>query len=72
MRAIVLQWKHKCAVVLTCNKGGDTQIYFDPNNKSPSDISQWKERRMIITSVEVGGKKTSIILADPLSHHGPF
>jgi hypothetical protein len=32
----VLQWKHKCAVALTCNKGCGTQIYFDPNNKSPS------------------------------------
>jgi len=30
----VLQWKHKCTVVLTCNKGCGTQIYFDPNNKS--------------------------------------
>ena len=32
----VLQWKHKCAALLTCNKGCGTQIYFDPNNKSPS------------------------------------
>jgi hypothetical protein len=32
----VLQWKHKCTTVLTCNKGCGTQIYFDPNNKSPS------------------------------------
>ena len=30
----VLQWKHKCTAVLTCNKGCGTQIYFDPNNKS--------------------------------------
>ena len=32
----VLQWKHKCTVVLTCNKGCGTQIYFDANNKSSS------------------------------------
>jgi hypothetical protein len=32
----VLQWKHKCTAVLTCNKGCGTQIYFDPNNKSAS------------------------------------
>src|ERR1051326_2428901 len=32
----VLQWKHKCAAVLTCNKGCGTQIYFDPDNRSPS------------------------------------
>jgi hypothetical protein len=32
----VLQWKHKCTAVLTCNKGCGTQIYFDPNNKSSS------------------------------------
>ena len=32
----VLQWKHKCAAVLTCNKGCGTQIYFDPTNKSSS------------------------------------
>jgi hypothetical protein len=31
---VVLQWKHKCTAVLTCNKGCGTQIYFDPNNKS--------------------------------------
>ncbi len=33
----VLQWKHKCTAVLTCNKGCGTQIYFDPNNKSSSE-----------------------------------
>jgi hypothetical protein len=27
----VLQWKHKCAAILTCNKGCGTQIYFDPD-----------------------------------------
>ncbi|MGA9151953.1 MAG: hypothetical protein WBZ36_15350 [Candidatus Nitrosopolaris sp.] len=32
----VLQWKHKCATVLMCNKGCGTQIYFDPTNKSSS------------------------------------
>ncbi|MFZ0513615.1 MAG: hypothetical protein WAM14_18555 [Candidatus Nitrosopolaris sp.] len=32
----VAQWKHKCATVLRCNKGCGTEIYFDPNNKSPS------------------------------------
>jgi hypothetical protein len=32
----VLRWKHKCAAVLTCNKGCGTQIYFDPDNRSPS------------------------------------
>ena len=32
----VLQWKHKCAIPLTCNKGCGTQIYFDQDNKSPS------------------------------------
>ena len=32
----VLQRKHKCTAVLTCNKGCGTQIYFDPNNKSSS------------------------------------
>ena len=32
----VLQWKHKCTAVLTCNKGCGTQIYFDPNNRSSS------------------------------------
>ena len=32
----VIQWRHKCAAVLTCYKGCGTQIYFDPNNKSPS------------------------------------
>src|SRR5215831_12386336 len=32
----VLQWKHKCVALLTCNKGCGTQIYFDPNNKSSS------------------------------------
>jgi hypothetical protein len=31
---VVLQWKHECTAVLTCNKGCGTQIYFDPNNKS--------------------------------------
>jgi hypothetical protein len=25
----VLQWKHKCTAILTCNKGCGTQIYFD-------------------------------------------
>jgi hypothetical protein len=32
----VAQWKHKCATVLRCNKGCGTEIYFDPDNKSPS------------------------------------
>jgi hypothetical protein len=32
----VLEWKHKCTAILTCNKGCGTQIYFDPNNKSSS------------------------------------
>jgi len=27
---VVLQWKHKCTAILTCNKGCGTQIYFDP------------------------------------------
>ena len=25
----VLQWKHKCTAILTCNKGCGAQIYFD-------------------------------------------
>ncbi len=32
----VLQWRHKCAAMLTCNKDCGTQIYFDPDNRSPS------------------------------------
>ena len=32
----VLQWRHKCAAILTYNKGCGTQIYFDPDNRSPS------------------------------------
>ena len=34
----VAQWRHKCnkTGVLKCNKGCGAEIYFDPNNKSPS------------------------------------
>ncbi len=32
----VLQWRHKCTTILTCNKGCGTQIYFDHDNRSPS------------------------------------
>jgi hypothetical protein len=32
----VAKWKHKCTAVLRCNKGCGTEIYFDPDNKSPS------------------------------------
>jgi len=34
----VAQWRHKCnkTGVLKCNKGCGAEIYFDPNNTSPS------------------------------------
>ncbi len=34
----VARWRHKCnkTGVLKCNKGCGAEIYFDPNNKSPS------------------------------------
>jgi hypothetical protein len=33
----VLQWKHKCTAILTCNKGGGTQIYFDLFRENDTD-----------------------------------
>jgi hypothetical protein len=32
----VVQWRHKCAAVLRCNKGCGREVYFDPNNRSRS------------------------------------
>ena len=35
----VLQWKHKCAAVLTCNKGCGTQIYFASGKMIPMEVA---------------------------------
>ena len=54
----VLQWKHKCTAVLTCNKGRGTEIYFDPNNKSSSG-------KMIPMEIATRKKKNRIFIHNP-------
>jgi hypothetical protein len=61
----VLQWKHKCTAVLTCNKGCGTQIYFDANNKSSSGKMIPMEVATHENHTVVGGsRKKWIFLSD--------